>query len=353
MNDLAARIVRLIEAQGPLSIAQFMTITLHDRAAGYYATREPFGAEGDFITAPDISQMFGELIGLWCAQAWLDQGRPQGPKLVELGPGRGTLMADALRAAKNVPGFLSGADIVLVESSPRLRALQKERLKDAGVPVMWTERFEGCDRPLFLIANEFFDALPVRQFVRTERGWCERMIVVDENGALALALAPTATLVRIEGNAPQGALFEIAPAADAIAEEIGRTIASEGGAALIIDYGYEGPAFGDTLQAVSRQRYADILDAPGTLDISAHVDFARLASAAARGGAVTCGPVDQGAFLTRLGIEVRAERLARENPNEAAPIRAAAERLTEEAQMGRLFQALAILPAGAPKPAGF
>ena len=352
MNALGLRIAKLIETQGPLSVAQFMTMALLDPTAGYYATRNPFGATGDFVTAPDISQIFGELIGLWCVQNWLDQEKPARAQLVELGPGRGTLMADALRAAKLAPEFLERIEVVMVEASPVLRAQQEERLKDCGARITWKDRFEESDRPLFLIANEFFDALPVRQFVQTERGWCERMVVVDKD-ALAFALSPVASAVAVEGDAPQGGVYETSPATLALAEEIGHRIARQGGAALIIDYGYDAPGFGETLQAVGGHQFKELLEAPGEIDLSAHVDFTSLAAAARRGGAQTFGPVGQGAFLQMLGIKPRAESLIRANKNEAPEIARAVDRLVNPEQMGTLFKALAIVPPRVPTPPGF
>lgn len=352
MNALGDRIAKLIETQGPLSVAQFMTIALLDPADGYYATRVPFGAEGDFITAPDISQIFGELVGLWCVQCWLDQDEPKHAELVELGPGRGTLMADALRAAKLAPKFLKSVDVTLVEASPTLRSFQQERLKDCGAPVQWKDRFEASGRPLFLVANEFFDALPIRQFVHTERGWCERMVVADK-GALAFALSPVASAVVIEGDAPMGGVHETSPATLALAEEIGHTIARNGGAALVIDYGYDTPGFGETLQAVGGHQFKDLLEEPGAIDLTAHVDFTAFAAAARRGGAETYGPIGQGAFLEKLGIGARAEKLSRLNKSEASSIATAVDRLTQREQMGTLFRALAILPTHAPPPPGF
>ena len=350
MNALGNRIVKLIETQGPLSVAQFMTMALLDPQAGYYATRDPFGA--DFITAPEISQMFGELVGLWCVQAWLDQDKPKGAQLIELGPGRGTLMADALRAAKLAKDFQKSVEVVLVEASPTLRDLQQEKLKDCGAAVAWKDRFDAGDRPLFLIANEFFDALPVRQFVNTERGWCERMVVAHD-GKLDFALSPVASNVTIEGDAPEGAVYETSPASLALAEDIGHVIARRGGAALVIDYGYERPGFGETLQAVGRHQFKELLDKPGTIDLSAHVDFTALAAAARRGGAQIYGPVEQGRFLEVLGIRARAEKLARLNKKEAPTIAAAVDRLVGRAQMGTLFKAMAIVPPNAPAPPGF
>ena len=359
MNRLAGRLARLIQSQGPLSIAQFMMLALHDPQDGYYATRDPLGRAGDFITAPEVSQMFGELIGLWLVQCWRDQGSQAPAYLVELGPGRGTLMADALRAAKLAPDFLSAVEVVLVEASPTLREIQRDKLKDCGVAARWLDRLDGslADRPLFLIANEFFDALPVRQYVKTERGWCERMVTLDGDGQLAFALAPVAAaglaVPETRGAATDGAVYEVSPAATAFAEEIAGLLVAQGGAALIVDYGHGGTGFGDTLQAVRKHQYAPVLEAPGQADLSAHVDFAALAEAARRGGAVAHGPLAQGVFLERLGLKDRATMLAKSHPEDGAALAAVVERLTGAGQMGRLFQALAILPERAGPPPGF
>src|SRR5471032_534046 len=238
--SLRARIAALIEAQGPMSVAQFMTIALLDPKDGYYATRDPIGLSmtgkgGDFITAPEISQMFGEMIGLWLVQAWADQGCPKNPRLVELGPGRGTLMADILRTAVVAPEFLADLEVVLVEASPALQQIQADKLRGLGADISWQAQFDDRlgDRPLFLIANEFFDALPIRQFVKTERGWCERMVGLDADGALGFALAPvpypSANVPANRDGAPRGGVYEMSPAGESVAEEIGHTIATRGG----------------------------------------------------------------------------------------------------------------------------
>lgn len=356
MTPLGRRIAALIAAEGPISIAEYMTLALHDREAGYYATRDPFGAAGDFITAPEVSQMFGELIGLWLAQVWLDQGKPERPQLVELGPGRGTLMADALRALKLVPEFRTELDVVLVETSPALRKDQEQTLRDCGAHVRWADSFDStlAGHSVFLVANEFFDALPIHQYVKTERGWCERMVTLDENGALAFALAPStipaALVPASRDGAPLGGVFEVSAAADAIAETIGAAVARDGGAALLIDYGYDRPGFGETLQAVASHGFADVLGNPGSRDLSAHVDFAALRDAAVRGGASVCGPVEQGSLLVSLGIVERAEKLSR---NHLQNMTSQLDRLTKPDQMGALFKALAIVPKSAPTPPGF
>jgi SAM-dependent MidA family methyltransferase len=367
-SPLKARIAGLIAAQGPIGVAQFMTIALHDAEFGYYATRDPLGRlvegkkGGDFITAPEISQMFGEMLGLWVAMAWMEQGKPQHPLLVELGPGRGTLMADMLRALRAAPDLLKGLEVAMVEASPHLRALQQDTLKDAPVRVTWQSQFDpAAGRPLFVVANEFFDALPVRQYVKTARGWCERMVTA-KNGELAFALAPapvpSALIPEDRAGAPEGGVYETAPSGIALAEDIARQVAGNGGAALLIDYGYERPnpengGFGETLQAVGSHRFADVLASPGEHDLSAHVDFAALAAAGKRGGAGVHGPVTQGALLQALGIAARAQSLKAKNPGSAALLDAALERLTAPEAMGTLFKALAFLPGMAATAPGF
>ncbi len=369
-TPLRQRIAALIAAQGPITIAQFMTLALHDRAAGYYATRDPFGAGGDFITAPEVSQMFGELIGLWLAQVWVDQGRPARPRLVELGPGRGSLMSDALRALRLVPAFRDALEVVLVEASPVLRDIQREVLKDCGVAVRWTENFDTAltDRPLFLVANEFFDALPIHQYVKSEIGWCERMVTLDSEGAPAFALAPVAIPnARLPANrdgAPRGGVYEQCLAGEALMEEIAYAIAARGGGALIVDYGYEAVGFSETLQAVADHKYVDTLANPGASDLSAHVDFKALGDAVVRGGASACGPVAQGDLLVALGIVQRAERLAaQQSPGgiksarytlgDTPNLRGQLDKLIQPEQMGTLFKALAVVPRRAPMPPGF
>ncbi len=357
MNTLGSRIASLIAAQGPMSVAQFMTVALHDPLYGYYATRDPFGA--DFITAPEISQMFGELLGLWVVQCWYDQGKPSPARLVELGPGRGTLMADALRAVKAVPGFLEAVEIVLVEASPTLTAVQQRKLRDSGATIRWHASFDEtlADRPLFLIANEFFDALPIRQFVNTERGWCERMVTADADGALAFALAPVPTQLDIpaeRGAVPPGGVYETSASGTAIMEEIARVVAAKGGAALVVDYGYDAfGGFGETFQALGGHTFKDLLEEPGEVDLSAHVDFAALARAASAGGAVAYGLQSQSAFLVTLGIRERGIRLMQANPGREAEIDAAVDRLVRPDKMGLLFNAFAIASADAPAPPTF
>jgi SAM-dependent MidA family methyltransferase len=358
VNALAQRIAQMIGMQGPISVSQFMAMALHDPTLGYYATHDPIGAGGDFITAPEISQMFGELLGLWCVQAWRDQGSPSPARLVELGPGRGTLMADALRAARLDPEFLANIEVVLLEASVGLQKQQAATLETAQcpVPVRWVDHLDETlsDRPLFLLANEFFDALPIRQSVFTERGWCERMVVVDGQGTLAFAAAPVATMLVIssERGLPEpGAVYETSPAAEAIVAQIAHIIVSKGGAALIVDYGYgANSGFAETLQAVAQHKFTDVLDNPGEADLSAHVDFAALARVATEAGAKAYGPIEQGEFLCGLGIVSRAERLSR---NHLQNVEKQLNRLLGAEEMGTLFKALAIMPKYAPVPPGF
>ncbi|HEY2446423.1 MAG TPA: SAM-dependent methyltransferase [Rhizomicrobium sp.] len=358
MNRLARRISRAIDTGGPLSIAAFMAMALHDREDGFYASREAIGARGAFVTAPEISQMFGELLGLWCVQAWRDQGAPRRAYLVELGPGRATLIQDALRAARLAPDFLGSIEVVLVEAGAAQQALQRERMRDAPVAIRWIEQWSAIasDRPIFVLANEFLDALPVLQFVMTERGWCERVITANGTRKLAFALAPDPTMLEIpngRGAAEPGAVYEVSPASLALIDEVSGGIGRRGGAALFIDYGYCEGGFGETLQAVRQHKPADLLDAPGEADLSAHVDFAALARAAKSAGTEAHGPLSQGDFLRALGIEERAAELAARNPEHGTAIASAIDRLTGEAAMGKLFKAIAIVPRGAPAPPGF
>lgn len=354
MTPFAGRIADLIAAEGPLSVAQYMSICQFDPQSGSYSARQTIGR--DFITAPEVSQTFGEMLGLWIVQCWHDQGRPAMPRLIELGPGRGTLMADVLRTiTAAAPELLLDAEVGLVEASPALAAQQREKLGRAMADIEWYDRFDTAltDRPLFLIANEFFDCLPVRQFVKTERGWCERMVGIN-NSALAYALSPVAANIvpPDRAEAPEGAVYEVAAAALALAEEIGRTVAANGGGALIVDYGYDVPGTGETLQAIANGEFVDTLAAPGDSDLSAHVDFMAIGKAAAETGADVFGPVSQCNFLADLGIGSRAERLMLANPQQARAIAQAVDRLVNPAQMGALFKALSIVPKGV-QPPGF
>jgi NADH dehydrogenase [ubiquinone] 1 alpha subcomplex assembly factor 7 len=359
MNALGRALAARIRATGPIPLADYMAEALTHPTFGYYRRGDPLGAAGDFITAPEVSQMFGELIGFWLVEAWERLGRPDPMMLVELGPGRGTLMADALRAAKVRPEFGAAVRLQLVESSPGLRARQAAALQHAQP--QWHDGWETVPGgPLLLIANEFFDALPIRQFQRTDAGWCERMVALDETGErFRWVLAPPsaaaeALLAPEQLQAAVGAIAEVSPAARGLAAAIGAGLAEAPSAALIVDYGHDRSAPGDTLQAVRRHQPADPLEDPGEADLTAHVDFAALARAARAAGAEAHGPVAQGDFLKALGIELRAERLcAHATPEQAEAIRSGLHRLIGEAEMGRLFRVLALTSPGFGPPAGF
>ena len=347
MTPLAERLIATIRASGPIAVADYMAACLGDPEHGYYANRPAFGAEGDFITAPEVSQMFGELIGVWCIAAWEAMGAPDRFTLVELGPGRGTLMTDLLRAAHIRPNFRLAADIHLVETSPLLRDMQARALRTVRATPAWHDRLADVpdDAPLILIANEFFDALPVHQYVRTAEGWAERMVGLDPAGKLAFGLMPIGMprgLPDAHRHAPVDAVWESSPAREAIAAEIGERIAARGGAALVIDYGYKGPALGDTLQAVRNHAFDPPLAHPGEADITAHVDFAALAAAAGP-GAKAKPLLTQGGFLRALGLTARAERLsAGKNETKQAEIAAAVARLSAPDAMGTLFKVLCL-----------
>ena len=338
-TPLFAVLARAIRADGPIGLDRYMALCLGHPAHGYYATRDPFGARGDFVTAPEISQMFGELVGAWAAAVLA--AMPAGPRpcLVELGPGRGTLMADALRALR-----AAGADfdLHLVETSPVLRAIQAERLAGAA-PVFHESVASLPEAPLLVIANEFFDALPARQYVRTARGWCERRVGLTGDGAaLAFGLDPEPD-PRIAAEAPEGAVLTLPGAALAATRDLGRRIVRSGGALLAIDYGHDRPGFGDTFQAVARHGTVDPLARPGEADLTVHVDFPALARAASSEGARLHGPMTQRDFLLALGLLPRAERLkARASAEQAHAVDAAVARLTDPDPrgMGALFKVL-------------
>ena len=349
MTPLEALLRARIAAAGPMRLDEYMGLCLGHPEHGYYTGRDPLGAGGDFTTAPEISQMFGELLGLFLAQCWLDQGAPAGAVYAELGPGRGTLAADALRAAGRVPGFPGAPH--LVEISPVLRARQAAAL--TGRAPVWVERVEDLPQaPLLLLANEFFDALPIRQVQRRSGRWRERVVGL-ENDRLTLALGGATRGADLPEDAPEGAIRETSPASEAVAAQLGARLAAHGGAALIVDYGYAAQPLtgGDTFQAMRGHAYADPLDAPGAADLTAHVNFAALARAAEAAGARAWPLLTQGALLERLGVTARAQALAARGDAEA--VAAAHRRLCHPEEMGTLFKALALTGRGAPPPPGF
>ncbi|SHM31028.1 SAM-dependent methyltransferase, MidA family [Roseovarius litoreus] len=355
MSGLRDILIARIRADGPMTLAEYMADCLMHPEHGYYATRDPLGAAGDFTTAPEISQMFGELLGLSLAQAWMDQGSPEGVTLAECGPGRGTLMADVLRATRAVPGFHAAMRVHLVETSPTLRAVQGATLSRAlgRDDITWHDHVDALpDAPLFLLANEFFDALPIRQLQREGGMWRERCVGLSGD-ALALGLSapkPVAALAHRMEDTRDGDIVEICVGAQAMAGAIGARIGARGGAALIVDYG-DWRSLGDTFQAVAGHEAADPLADPGGADLTAHVDFEALAQAAAPAKHSRLTP--QGVFLERLGITARAQALAHGLEGAALDAHVAAHRrLTHPAEMGTVFKVLGLFPETAAPPPG-
>lgn len=338
--SLAERLARQIEAGGPISVAHYMA----EANAHYYGSRDPLGTAGDFITAPEISQMFGELVGLWLADIWMRSGRKANPLYVELGPGRGTLAADALRAMQMAA---LAPKVHLVETSEALREKQRVNVPHA----QWHDDLDSLpsEGPILAVANEFFDALPVRQMVATPRGWRERVVIRSLSGKPGL-FEPMAGYRPMDSavpedlrHAPEGAVLESSPASATIAYALALRIAKQGGAAIIIDYGYEGPALGDTLQAVRAHKAASPFADPGESDLTAHVDFATIGNMARQAGLKVLGPVGQGQWLGALGIDARAQILSQQSPERKEEIEIARSRLTAPDQMGTLFKAMAFV----------
>jgi NADH dehydrogenase [ubiquinone] 1 alpha subcomplex assembly factor 7 len=353
--SLADRLKRDIAAGGPLTVADFMRRCLHDPQEGYYTTRPALGVEGDFITAPLVSQMFGELLGLWVAETWLRLGGPKGVRFVEMGPGDGTLMDDALRAARLAKGFLDEAEVVLVETSEPLAARQRARLEGKAPRLRWISRLSdlGPGGPVLLVANELLDCLPARQFVRTPRGWAERRLGLDANGELAFGHAPCLPPPGAPETLIPGQVWEVSPAQIALGAELGALVARDGGAALLIDYGRDRPEPGDTLQALKAHRKVDPLEQPGEADLTVWADFPSVLQAARTAGAAVTPILPQGLFLARLGVVERAEALARSRPDLAPVVGRQLARLTDPDQMGSAFKACAIAAPNGPALPGF
>jgi NADH dehydrogenase [ubiquinone] 1 alpha subcomplex assembly factor 7 len=351
---LSEQIDAQIRATGPMSIATYMGLCLNHPRRGYYAVGRPIGAAGDFITAPEISQMFGELIGFFIVNLWQQMGEPKSFTLLELGPGRGTLLQDALRAASKADGFENALHVQLFESNALLKGEQERRL--ARYSPYWASEIDAVSEdPLFVVANEFFDALPIRQFVKTDDGWHERLVGLNE-GQRSFGLSPTpiaesAAPPEVQGAYP-GEVLELSTAAVDAMRRLSRKVAVQGGAILAIDYGYPRTQTGETLQAVESHAFADPLETPGEADISAHVNFGVLGETARASGLAVAPLAGQGEFLLRLGLGERAKALARANPAEAGNIARAVERLTDPRQMGTLFKALCAHSPGL-RPAGF
>ncbi|MBO0756812.1 MAG: SAM-dependent methyltransferase [Bradyrhizobiaceae bacterium] len=349
-SPLVAEIRRRIAVAGPMPVSQFMDLCLSHPEYGYYVARDPIGSHGDFITAPEISQIFGELIGLWAAEVWRLMGKPADIHLIELGPGRGTLMLDALRASRAAPRFREALAVHLVETSPALRRRQRETLADFDAPIFWHGSLSDIPAgPVIVLANEFFDALPIHQAIKQSDGWHERVVELDKEGDLTFGLAAAPlpsfdeTLPHQVRQAPVGAIYEWRP--DHVVGDINRRILQDGGAALVIDYGHAVSAAGDTLQAVRCHAYSDPLAEPGLADLTAHVDFEALASSARSAGVRTLGPIEQAAFLRRIGIDIRAAALKAVAPTAmATKIDTSVARLTAGGRtgMGALFKVMAL-----------
>lgn len=360
MPALKDALVALISEEGPISVERYMALCLGHPTLGYYTTRDPFGADGDFTTAPEISQIFGELLGLWAAQVWLDMGAPVSCRLIEIGPGRGTLMADALRAmARALPAAADRLAVHMVETSPVLRRRQQAALGERASRITWHERIEpALDGPVIILANELLDALPVRQFIATPDGWRERLVGLSADGGLCFGLAPGTTAC-LGALLPAGTVLEVPQAADGLVGTLAAHVGSQGGAALLIDYGAAEAGTGDTLQAVQRHRFVDPLAEPGEADLTTQVQFARVRTAAMASKARVHGPVEQGVFLARLGLAERAEALMRHaSQPQAAAIAAATERLAgmdgrAPTAMGILFKAIALTHPALGRLPGF
>jgi len=351
---LKDRLKAEIAANGPISVADYMARCLFDPEEGYYETRPSLGEDGDFITAPLVSQMFGELIGLWAAETWVRLGRPARVLLVEMGPGDGTLMSDALRAARLAPDFLAAAELWLIEPSGPLRSLQQSALAGASLAPGWSPDLDAVPHgaPLILIANELLDCLPARQFLRVGEAWAERMVGLDDAGDLAFGLKPATRPTGAPADLEPGLIWELSPSQQALGAEVGERIAAAGGAALFIDYGRADPEPGDTLQALRRHTKVDPLGEPGAADLTVWADFPSFLGAARESGAETA-LMEQGTFLRRLGVEHRARALAAARPDREETLIRQLSRLVDAEHMGALFKAAAIWSKGADRPPGF
>lgn len=338
-----------ISRSGPMDITTFMAYALGHPKHGYYMTQQPFGADGDFTTAPEVSQMFGELIGAWVVDLWMKMGSPEFI-LAEGGPGRGTLMADMLRATKKMKGFHDAMEVHLVETSPLLQKIQQEALAD--YKAVWHPAIDRLpkDRPVIFVANELIDALPIRQLQKTADGWKE-VAVYNKGGALVLGLRDFATPVHFD--APEGAVFEFSPARDAFVRQLCKILKAQRGAALLIDYGSEHPEFGSSLHAIHKHSRVDFLEQVDGADLSANVNFSDIKAIAQEEKIAAHGSIAQGTFLQNLGIEARAAMLSRANPDKAEEVEKALRRLTSSDEMGQLFKVMGLMHDASLTPAGF
>jgi len=341
MSALGDEISAMIASEGPITIERFMELALGHPELGYYMGRDPFGAAGDFVTAPEISQMFGELLGLWAAEVWASMGRPRPLRLIELGPGR---------------GFRAAIEVTLVETSPSLAEIQHETLLTSGVPIEWRATLaEAPEGPAIVLANEFLDALPARQYVRSGGRWRERVVRVDKAGRLEFGIArESEPFILAPGE--EGEVLEVNPTAHRLVFELAGRLVRQGGVALFVDYGHAITGIGDTLQAVRAHRQVDPLVDPGEADLTSHVDFAAMARSARAAGAAVYGPIDQGDFLRAIGVDARTRALTeRAPPERAVEFESARNRLAgkNDGEMGALFKAMAIANRDLPPPPGF
>jgi NADH dehydrogenase [ubiquinone] 1 alpha subcomplex assembly factor 7 len=353
-ENLAAHLRERIRRDGPLTVADYMQACISDTREGVYAARQPIGERGDFITAPEISQVFGELLGVWCIAVWQSMDEPEAITVAELGPGRGTLMADVLRAWHPHASFLDRVSIALVETNPIMRDAQRRALSAAPVPLAWHQHLDEVPSgPLVMLANEFIDALPIHQLVQRGQSWHERVVALDVAGNFIFAEGASIHDESLPP-APDGTILETRPAAPALIASLAHRAREAPLGALIIDYGPEEWGFGDTLQAVARHRFADPLAAPGEADVSAQVDFAGMKREAERLGMCAYGPMPQGAFLLKLGLGPRRERvLTGATAAQITAIESGIARLVDPQQMGVLFKALALTSDGLPPPPPF
>lgn len=359
MSPLKARIIDRIKAEGPMSVASYMAACLFDATDGFYPTRDPLGADGDFITAPEISQMFGEMLGLWCVHMWRDMGAPPRLELIELGPGRGVMMLDMLRAAKVDPGFLKAANVTLIEASAALQAVQGQTLASSPCPVNWVDSLADAPKgPCIIIGNEFLDCLPIRQFVRKDDAWHERLVAIrpEDETQLIFGLSPLPYEHDDIGhfrNPKNGDLAEVCPGYAQIIDQLKLRLEHNLSSALFIDYGPARSEYGDTLQALKAHTKVDPLDEPGEADLTARVDFGLLGQLGEHAELSVFGPQDQAELLKQIGIEVRALNLSQAQPAAKDKLMRQLHRLLNEDEMGTLFKAMCIQSAGLSIPPGF
>lgn len=344
---IADRLTRRIITDGPIPIPAFMMEALFNPTAGFYATKDPIGAGSDFITAPEISQIFGELIGLWSIQSWMDTGSPETVTLIELGPGKATMMRDVLRAARLVPAFLDAAEVCLVEASAALKMVQGQTLKDSPVPIRWAKSLADIKPgPSIILANEFLDCLPVRQAIRQEDQWRERCVGLHDDGSGFIftlgSVLDGQDIPEAYADCADGTLIELRPSDIQLVDQIADRFDNHPGRALIIDYGPMSPETGDSLQAIRAHEKVDPLDQPGTADLTAHVDFSVLKKSGEVRSLTVAGPVTQHDFLLNLGLEQRASHLAADNPKLKATLARQVHRLTDPDQMGELFKVISL-----------